>query len=117
MNHFKKPAGDTLVIEFSAMLNVVPDGCKVASSISRSRGEEPLMTKQSALIAGGSEQEIEVTVTGNTVNGAVYWEPDDTRDLYGEYVWDIVLLTQAGDEITIDDGTVYFSRRVTRLVE
>jgi len=119
MNHFSKPAGDTFLIDFTAVLNVSPLGCMIASSISRSRGEVPLMTKQSAGLPTGSSQEINITVddAAKSVTGTVTWEPADTRDLYGEYVWDIVLKTPGGDEITIDDGTVFFSRRVTRLVE
>lgn len=113
--HFKKPAGDEITLDYAT--DFAPEraltGVKVIFSLARTIGETPVLVKKN-VAAGGADAQITTEVVGSILRGAVFVLPNDTRNLLGEYEWDLVVQTTDGLETTIAGGTIAFQPRVTR---
>lgn len=112
--HFKQPAGDKIDLDYAT--DFVPErnlsGVRVIASIARKIGETPVVQKRNTA-AGGSDAELTSEVIGTILRGEIHISSNDTRELSGEYDWDLVVQTTDGAETTIGGGTFFFQPRVT----
>lgn len=115
--HFKKRAGDTLTLDFVAEIEFghVLSNVKLRWHMARQAGDAPVIAKRNTL-AGGNPNEIDNVLVGQVLSGSIFVLASETRDLFGEYEWGLVL--QAYDSLTLDvseetvaTGSGYFQPR------